>query len=90
MYLNVLQDLECLQMEIMDQLACGWLEGPCQELLAHIQEACFLVISTSTPTDYLLHLCEMQDVTFGQLLGEMQQVEFSFLGVNQMQPDSLC
>ena len=86
-YLNVLQGSEWLRTEVIQQLNNGWLEGPCQELLAYMQKVCFLVISTSTPTDYLLQLCERQDVTFGQLLGEMQQVEFSFLGVNQRQPD---
>ena len=84
--LHVLQGFEYLQPEIMQQLANGWLGAPCQELLAYMQEACFLVISTSTPTEYLLQLCDTQDVTFEQLLAEMQQVEFSFLGVNQRQP----
>ena len=70
----------------MRQLTDGWLGAPCQELFAYIQEACFLVISTSTPTEYLLQLCEGRDITFRELLGEMQQVEFSFLGANQRQP----
>ena len=85
-YLHVLQGAECLETEVIQQLAEGWLGAPCQELLAYMQEACFLVISTSTPTEYLLQQCEMQGTTFGELLGNMQQVEFSFVGVNQMQP----
>ena len=70
----------------MQQLTEGWLGEPCQELLARMQEACLLVISTSTPTEYLLQLCERRDVTFRELLGELQHVEISFVGGNQMRP----
>ena len=86
MSLHALQGFEYLEPEIMQQLTDGWLRNPCRELFAHIQQAYFLVISTSTPTEHLLQLCEERDITLGELLGQMQQVEFSFLGENQRQP----
>ena len=65
---------------IVEQLEEGWLQGPCQELLARSQEACFIIISTSTPTSDILALGH---VTFQELLANMQHLAFCVLGENQ-------
>lgn len=65
---------------MLEQFEIGWLRGPCQELLAFSQKACFIVISTSTPTDDILAL---GPVTFQELLSNLRHVAFTVLGQSQ-------
>ena len=73
-----------LEQEIKHELASGWFQGASQGLFAYAQEACFIVLSTSTPTEAILAL---GPVTFQQLLANMEHVSVSILGENQKQVD---
>ncbi|KAA6425707.1 MAG: hypothetical protein FRX49_04604 [Trebouxia sp. A1-2] len=60
-----------------DELEDGYLNQPGQELIAYSEQTCFLVLSTSTPTDELM---EMGQTTFAELLAAMQHFSLTIIG----------
>ncbi len=60
-----------------DEVEDGYLNQPGQELIAYSEQACYLVLSTSTPTDELL---EVGQTTFGELLAAMQHFSVTIIG----------
>lgn len=56
------------------------MEAGCQELLAFSEQACFVVISTSTPTEDILALGPL---SFRGLLSKLQHVAINVVGENQ-------
>jgi len=55
----------------------GYLNQPGQELIAYSEQACYIVLSTSTPTDELMALGL---TTFGELLAAMQHFSVTIIG----------
>jgi len=55
----------------------GYLNQPGQELIAYSEQACYIVLSTSTPTDELM---QMGLTTFGELLAAMQHFSLTIIG----------
>ena len=75
---GMLQATVALKEQMMrDEVEDGYLNQPGQELIAYSERACFLVLSTSTPTDDLM---AMGRTTFAELLAAMQHFSVTIIG----------
>ena len=70
--------------EVRSEMKEGWFRGLSQGLFAYAQDACYLILSTSTPTEALIAL---GPVTFETLLGNMRHLAVTLLGQQQTDPD---